>query len=539
MNNSYAKPSRKRTRARRCIGILSAVVLALAGAIVATGPAVSGTVPPFTIGPANAADVPDAGADFLDDPQGNVKELGPLNSNTTKIGVIHNDALPTLGLTNPNANVDLRGAWLDTAKDADGDDWLYFAWERDSNNGSGFIAYEFMHNAAPAGCDYGANNATLIADCNPWANRTAGDFIILWDQQGNSTDLYLRTWSGTAPNLTLGAPTLLNASVSAAAYSADRFRGEAAVNLTDAIFGGATGCITFANTIPSTVTGNSDTADYKDTILQQIPPITNCGSVKINKNDDSGNPLDGAVFTLYKDNAPTGGTRGVEDTITTKTCTTVAGTCTISDVLFGAYWVVETTTPPGYDSADDQLISVVDTTVVELTFVDVLQQGALVIVKNSTKGGAVANAGAVFSYDSSSVTDNGTGDDDPAIGSVCVSGLSPGDYTVNETTAPDGYGDAPASQADQTVTVVVGTNCTDKLPGAGATATFTNAPLADIQVNVRDGGSGETSATSITCDDSGTETTTPPLGWDSSVTHSDIPIDPSPVTITCTIVIDP
>ena len=70
--------------------------------------------------------------------------------------------------------------------------------------------------------------------------------------------------------------------------------------------------------------------------------------------------------------------------------------------------------------------------------------------------------------------------------------------------------------------------------------TFTNAPLADIQVNFRDGGSGETSATSISCSNTGTTAdTTTATDWDDSVTHSGIPIDPSPRTVTCTIVIDP
>ncbi len=227
--------------------------------------------------------VPDSNVTELDDAEGNVKELGPLNSNTTKIGVIHKDAVPTLGLTNPNGQVDLRRAWLDTERDTStSHDWLYFAWERDANSGSGFIAYEFLQNPAPAGCAYDtATDAQLIASCNPWANRTSGDFIILWDQQGNSTDLYLRTWSGTAPNLTLGAPALLNAAVSQAAYSADGFRGEAAVDLTATIFGGSAACRTFANTIPSTVTGNSDSADYKDTILETAPPITNCTSTTV------------------------------------------------------------------------------------------------------------------------------------------------------------------------------------------------------------------------------------------------------------------
>lgn len=233
---------------------------------------------------ATGATVPDAGATEIDDPQGNVKELGPLNSSTTKIGVIHADAVPTLGLTNPNGQVDLRRAWLDTERDpVTQDDWLYFAWERDNETGSGFIAYEFMQEKAPASCAYGtATPAALIADCNPWDNRKAGDFMILWDQQGGSTDLYLRVWSGTGDNLTLSPPgDPLDDSVSQAAYSADGFRGEAAVNLTDTIFGGSTACLSFANTIPSTVTGNSDTADYKDTILAVTPPISNCTSTTV------------------------------------------------------------------------------------------------------------------------------------------------------------------------------------------------------------------------------------------------------------------
>lgn len=242
-----------------------------------TAPAALAADGPYNID----GNVPDANTTELSDPFGSVKELGPLNSNTTKIGVIHNDALATLGLTNPNAQVDLRRAWLDTERDtaAPNHDWLYFAWERDNNSGSGFIAYEFMQNPVPAGCAYAtATDQQLIDNCNPWANRTSGDFMILWDQQGGSKDLYLRTWTGTAPNLVLGAPTLLNAAVSQAAYSADGFRGEAAVDLTATIFGGSTACRSFANTIPSTVTGNSDTADYKDTILRTAPPISNCTS---------------------------------------------------------------------------------------------------------------------------------------------------------------------------------------------------------------------------------------------------------------------
>jgi hypothetical protein len=75
--------------------------------------------------------------------------------------------------------------------------------------------------------------------------------------------------------------------------------------------------------------------------------------------------------------------------------------------------------------------------VIECTFTNTLQRGALKILKKSTKtGNLVKKPGAVFSYNGSSVTDNGAGDGDPAVGSVCVSGLIVGDYTVNETTPP-------------------------------------------------------------------------------------------------------
>jgi hypothetical protein len=269
--------------ARRAKHARFKAALAVAGLVVAGAVAVPlvayAADGPFTID----GTVPDGGTTELADGFGNVKELGPVNSSTTKIGVINSAAVPMLGLTNPNGQVDLRRAWLGTARDTGTQhDWLYFAWERDANSGSGFIAYEFMQNPAPAGCAYDtATDTQLIANCNPWANRKAGDFMILWDQSGGSKDLVLRTWSGTAPNLTLSAGTTLDASVSQAAFSTDGFRGEAAVDLTATIFGGSTACKTFANTIPSTVTGNSDSADYKDTILKNAPPITNCTSTTV------------------------------------------------------------------------------------------------------------------------------------------------------------------------------------------------------------------------------------------------------------------
>jgi hypothetical protein len=354
----------RRGNRRRIVSGLAALSLAMVG-LVATSSPVQAADGPFVIGPSGAASVPDAGATELSDLSGNVKELGPLNSNSTKIGVIHSDATPTLGETNPNAQVDFRRAWLATANES-GKDWLYFAWERDANSGSGFIAYEFMQSPPPAACAYGtATSAQLVANCNPWDNRRAGDFMILWDQQGGSLDLFLRTWSGSGDNLTLGAPVALNSAVSQAAYSADGFRGEAALNLTDTIFGGSTACRSFANIIPSTVTGNSDTADYKDTILQPSIPISNCTSTTVTTpKTGAGDSVPGTGLSIgngvvaVKDSAVvslTGGTAAPAGSVAFSLCKvdtpdlcTTGGTSVGSTNLSGASYPATVSSPTAY-----------------------------------------------------------------------------------------------------------------------------------------------------------------------------------------------
>src|SRR3954471_5779687 len=99
--------------------------------------------------------VPDAGVSQFNDPYGGASELGPLNSATTKLGVINTDALPTLGFTTINGKEDFRRVWLSTKVDPlNNHVWLYFAWERDANTGSGAIMFEFEQAGIPNGCDY-------------------------------------------------------------------------------------------------------------------------------------------------------------------------------------------------------------------------------------------------------------------------------------------------------------------------------------------------------------------------------------------------
>ena len=71
------------------------------------------------------------------DPVGSIKELGPVNASTTKLGNIHLALPPMLDFTNPNSSTDLATIWLEAKKDATtGDIWLYFAWEREANSGA-------------------------------------------------------------------------------------------------------------------------------------------------------------------------------------------------------------------------------------------------------------------------------------------------------------------------------------------------------------------------------------------------------------------
>jgi hypothetical protein len=244
--------------------------------------------------------VPDATGIGFGDPYGSASELGPVNSTNTKLVAIGSATSPMLSFTNPNAQVDLRTIWMATNV-VNGDAWLYFAWERDSNSGSGVIAFEFQQAPRPAACDYAqtdqvdspvnspAGEAGLVASCNPWANRQPGDFLIVWDQGGKAINIIKRTFYldfGTG-ELALDAGVVLSAADSAAAVSIDKFRGEGAINLSRTVFPQSpTSCFSIANIIPGTVTGNSDSADYKDTLLAEFASriaVSNCGQVKVTK----------------------------------------------------------------------------------------------------------------------------------------------------------------------------------------------------------------------------------------------------------------
>jgi hypothetical protein len=487
-------------------------------------------------------------------------------------GTKQDNNCPTVNTGKAPNKDDLERVYV-TSKTVSGDVFLGLAWTRipqNTTSPSAHIGFEFNQGttACPAGSD------SLV-------QRTAGDMLIVYDFEGGTTDvptITLRRWVtsgacevstnsppcwGTAANLTASGfaeakvntavsvldtntPPTPPATTSVSSTSGVNEFGEAIINLTDAGVFTPGVCTAFGKTYAvSRSSGNSAQAQMKDLVGPGNINIANCGRVIIRKvTVPSPDPTD-TTFNYTTTGGLNPGTFGLKNGESRD----YGGT-----VQAGSYSVTETDPAPTFaftsldcsasETGDGTTINVSGATVsfnlaasdtVDCTYTNTLQVGALGIVKNSTKGGPVSEAGAVFSYDGSSVTDNGAGDEDPAVGSVCVSGLLPGDYDVTETSAPPSYG-LPADPGPETVTVVVGTNCTDNLPTDTAVVTFADPPLSDIQVNFRDGGSGETSAT-ITCDNTtGTGDNTPATGWDTSRTVTGIE---APTTVHCTIVIDP
>jgi hypothetical protein len=431
-----------------------------------------------------------------------------------------------------------------------GNDYLYLAWERSNLLGSAHMDFEFNQSSTAS-----ANGVTPV--------RTVGDMLIDFDFGGSGVPvLALHRWvnSGNPATVCESSNTLpcWNKAISLGGFSEGAVNsadvvdtngpnaprtlagntkngvnstfGEAGINLTGAgVFSQGT-CQHFgAAYLKSRSSGNSFTSELKDFIAPIPVNISNCGTVKIHKQDDLGTALQGAVFTLFTDNAPKDGAapHGAEDVATSFTCTTDAsGNCEMGNVPFGDYWAVETTGIANHDLAPDQSFSLTSSTpnltIGPLTFVDPRKPGAILVTKtakNATLGaGDHPLAGVSF-------TVNGVTKQTDSNGQACFDGLTLGTaYTVHET-APTGY----SGSADQSITPTVSATCTTGTPKA---ANFSDKPLTDLSITVTSEVAGATKST-ISCD--------------KGAGNSGAAADPAtlsktglePDTYTCTIVIDP
>jgi len=435
------------------------------------------------------------------------------------------------------------GVYLETTPTAK---FLHMYWHRvQEPSGTTNMDFEFNQSSTTS-----SNGVTPV--------RTAGDLLIQYDlsQGGTNPVLFLSRWvtsgatsqceaSNSLPcwgdkvNLSTAGDAAGSINTSAipateadglGAISARTF-GEATVDFS-AIVGGNQ-CVGFGSGYLKSRSSDSFTAALKDFIAPTAVNISNCGSVKIVKKDDAGTPLAGATFALYNDNAPIGGTRGAEDTITNplKSCTTEAttGECTILNVFQGTYWVVETVVPAGHDAAADAPITVTADETVTVNLVNPRQQGAIEVTKTrkhvASGAGDHPQAGVTF-------TVNGVSKQTDANGKACFDGLPFGSYDVTETLPANYAADGPLTKA---VVVNNKASCTDS-PYVGETVAFGNTPLSTITVSFTSQVAGGTAA-QISCTGL---TATPPDGTPSAFDDTSESFqDLLPGTYTCIVVVDP
>jgi len=448
----------------------------------------------------------------------------------------------------PNSKADL-GRFASAFQFVNGNLFLQLAWTR--NNLSGTTNFDFEINQAVQ------PNLTTIGDKT--LVRTAGDLLITYDFLGGAQKptLGVRTWTGSV----WGPATAISGSVGEAEVNrtgtvsdlpiggtnptvpAFAF-GEANINLTAAGVVPANACEGFSSIYVKSRSSDSFSAALKDFIAPTPVSISNCGTVTVIKHTNPADLDQNFPFTSTVTGTGAAASYNLNDH------GAGADTKTVTNVPIGSYTVTEGADPAGFafasvtcvaSGAATQSTSGKVATVgitggggaVTCTYVNNQQLGAIKITKTSSKGAHPGLAGAKFSITKGGTAISGSPFTSGADGTVCVDGLTFGDYSVTETQAPTGY--VIDDTTAHTVTVDTNTTCAAD-PYVGETFGATDTPKADIQVNFRDGGSGATSAT-ISCDNTtGTGSNTAATGWDTSRTVTGIS---APTTIVCTIVVDP
>ncbi|WP_446897317.1 SpaA isopeptide-forming pilin-related protein [Clostridium sp. LBM24168] len=165
-------------------------------------------------------------------------------------------------------------------------------------------------------------------------------------------------------------------------------------------------------------------------------------SITFTKKDQSGNPLQGAEFTLYQNDGVTPVTDGSGNNITATS--DEDGVVTFNNVAYG-YKIKETKAPSGYYLSSKVLNAVMkeDNATVALDnveFIDqkivVIPQGTVTIQKTDESGNPLKGAEfALLDSTGTPVKTSSTGDD----GFARFYSVQPGQYTVKETKAPEGY----------------------------------------------------------------------------------------------------
>ena len=301
--------------------------------------------------------------------------------------------------------------------------------------------------------------------------RTVGDLLMTYELTNGGTvaTIHKRFWTGSqwGPETVLSSADAIgsiNTSAITAADSGDlgpfsaRTFGEASVDLA-ALIPASDGCRTYGSAYLKSRSSPSFPSEMKDFIAPEAVTISNCGAVRVHKTDANG-PLAGATFTLYKDVAPVGGSKGAGDTVSAGSCTTAAsGDCTISDVKKGEYWLVETTVPAGHDGVADRHVSITaGDQVVAFELDDPIQTGTITVTKN-----AVPNDGQDFTFALGATAFSLDDDADATLPATRSFTVPVGSHTLSETDVPTGW-------------VLTGLSCTD--PSGGTTVALPTATIS-------------------------------------------------------------
>ncbi len=291
---------------------------------------------------------------------------------------------------------------------------------------------------------------------------------------------------------------------------------------------GSDGTITVTDLLPGTYTvtetnvptqyvapaSKTVTVQYNKTATVSFDNVLKRGSLKIVKTSEDG-VVSGLKFKI------TG--NGVDKTVTTGS----DGTISVSDLLPGTYTVTETNVPTQYVTPASKTVTVQYNKTATVSFDNVLKRGSLKIVKTSEDG--------VVSGLSFKITGNGvdktvtTGSD----GTITVTDLLPGTYTVTETNVPSQYV-APSSK---TVTVQYNKTATvsfDNVLKRGSlkiVKTSEDGVVSGLKFKITGNGVDKT----VTTGSDGTITVTDLLPGTYTVTETNVPtqyVAPSSKTVT-------
>ncbi|EOV8428332.1 SpaA isopeptide-forming pilin-related protein [Listeria monocytogenes] len=171
----------------------------------------------------------------------------------------------------------------------------------------------------------------------------------------------------------------------------------------------------------------------------KLAPIPDAGSVKIIKQDsENGVRLAGAEFSLIAENG---------ETLQTNLKTDEAGELEVNNLAPGNYRIQETKAPDGYQlESTPWQFEIVANDTSQVTVIaenaklepDISETGAVRLIKTDSETGTRLS-GAVFSLLDESgkvIQANLTTDEN---GEIFIDGLTPGNYSLKETKAPDGY----------------------------------------------------------------------------------------------------